>query len=508
MKKRYIKIVLFAALTFGLTSCNDWLDVDQNTEKTVDDMFDNYDGFKGALIGCYDDLTNTNLYGTRMTMSNIDALAGLWYMDKNAVDYNQSILENYYFRIHDYTHSSAEETIKAIYGAMYNTILETNMVIKACKEKGHNISNSKIRAVIEGEAYGIRVLCHLDILRLFGQLPQNATIKVELPYSEVTSIKDEIQYYSFEQFVEKLKSDIEQAKLLLKENDPLSGPIYVEDYAIADDPFMTSRKNRMNYWALRGLEARMYAYLGQKDEAYKIAKELIDVKDKDGNTLFPLSSMSDYGKAAPAGKLRNYASTSESLFSLYFKDLQSISKSILEGGEPAGSDNVGVGYTSVVEREHNLTLTPSLFESLFEGVDKAADIRYKYMWSKTKTSQAQEFPTIRKFYVVNEGEIPVIRMSEIYLIAIEYAPNIETAQELYTTYMESKGVSVNNPFDSTEKLFEELLKEYRREFFAEGQIFYFYKRHNVKKLWSMTETDMLENEYILPLPKTEVNPNK
>lgn len=507
MKKKYIKMALLAALTFGFTSCNDWLDIDQNTEKTVDDMFKTYDGFKGALIGCYDDLTKSNLYGSRLTMSNVDALAGLWYMDKNAVDYSSSILDNYYFRIHDYTHSSAEESIKAIYSAMYNAILEINMVIKACQENGQNIPNAQVRAVIEGEAFALRAMCHLDVLRLFGQLPQGATIKVALPYSEVTSIKDNIQYYEFDKFVGKLKADIERAKSLLKDNDPVSAPIYVENYEDSQDPFLVSRENRMNYWALRGIEARMYAYLGDKEMAYSVAKELIDVKDKAGNVRLPLTSMNDYGKAPDSG-LRNYASTSESLFSLYFKNLKGIAKALLEGGEPIGSENVGEGYISAVDRSSNLTLTPALFESLFEGVNKAADIRYKFMWSKTQTTQGQEYPTIRKYYVAEAGNVPIIRMSEIYLIAVEYAPDMETSKQLYATYMESKGVAVNNPFDSPEARFDELLKEYRREFFAEGQIFYFYKRHNVKKLWSMTETDMLEDKYILPLPKTEVNPNK
>ena len=67
MKKKYISIMLSATLALGMTSCNDWLDVEQNTEKQAGKMFDNYDGFKGALAGCYSDLVRTDLYGTRLT---------------------------------------------------------------------------------------------------------------------------------------------------------------------------------------------------------------------------------------------------------------------------------------------------------------------------------------------------------------------------------------------------------------------------------------------------------
>ena len=49
MKKRYITIILAAVLSGGLTSCNDWLDVEQNTEKKAEHMFETYDGFKAAI---------------------------------------------------------------------------------------------------------------------------------------------------------------------------------------------------------------------------------------------------------------------------------------------------------------------------------------------------------------------------------------------------------------------------------------------------------------------------
>lgn len=57
MKKKYLSILLSVVLMGGLTSCNDWLDVKQPTEKKAEDMFENYDGFKASLAGCYSNLT-------------------------------------------------------------------------------------------------------------------------------------------------------------------------------------------------------------------------------------------------------------------------------------------------------------------------------------------------------------------------------------------------------------------------------------------------------------------
>ena len=187
MKKKYISFLLSALLLGGFTSCSDWLDVEQNIEKDAEEMFDTYDGFKGALTGCYSDLAKTDLYGTRMTMSNVDALASLWYMD-GGIDYRDNIQENYYLRVHDYSQTMTQDVFQTLYSNLYNAVLETSMVIKAFRDgKGSSIPDAASRAVVEGEAYGLRAFLHLDILRLFGQVPNNATIQVSLPYSEITS---------------------------------------------------------------------------------------------------------------------------------------------------------------------------------------------------------------------------------------------------------------------------------------------------------------------------------
>lgn len=506
MKKKYITIMLSAAFALGITSCSDWLDVEQNTEKQADKMFDNYDGFKGALAGCYSDLAKTDLYGTRLTMSNVDAMACLWYMDETK-DYNTSILDNYYFRNHDYTNTNTESSIRAIYSAFYNTILEANMVIKGAQEKGHNIENPASRALVEGEAYAIRALCQFDILRLFGQVPVNSTIKVSLPYSEVTSLKDEATYYSFDRYVEKLKSDLEKAKNLMKDNDPIFKYNYKElnstgtteyKYVSVDDEYFLYRQYRMNYWAVRALEARMYMYLGEKELAHDIALEVINATTQSGKKVVELSSYSDYG-----GETSLFSSPSECLFGLYMDKLYDISTPILFGGEVKTENAI-----KSVDPVYNLVLTENWMNNLFVGCNTATDIRALKMWLKSATSQGFVWPTIRKYYVSGAGTIPIIRLSEMYLIAMEGASSVNEANALYATYMESKGVARTDYFKSMEDVIIELPNEYRREFFAEGQMFYYYKRNKATRMWSKENVEVLESEYILPLPNTEYNPNK
>lgn len=513
MKKKYISFLMSAFLLLTV-SCDDWLDVQQDTEKKETEMFDSYKGFQGALAGCYIDLAKQNLYGEKLIYSNIESMANLWTFGSSSNNLSQNILPNFYFTTHEYRHSVAEAEIKKIYSALFNTILEVNMIIKNCAEKGYVIPNSKSRAVVEGEAYAIRALCQLDVLRLFGQVPENPTILVSLPYSETTT-KDEIPaYYSYEQYIAKLEADLSKAESLLKDNDPVFEYTYDEfnnagtaNYAdvVVEDDFMNYRQHRLNYWAVKALQARMYMYIGQKEKAHDLALEVINAKTKNGKSVVSLSGQSDMAN-------KYYSSPTESLFLISRAGLVKETKSILLGNEDLA-----------VRTEDNLILSEDSHTSLFNGANIGSDTRYLNMWASVRTSQANFYKAIRKYYYdpdkLDSGTktrvlatklelLPIIRLSEMYLIAVEGASTIAEANALYSTYMESKNVLISNLFTSTEDVKNEIQKEYRREFFAEGVVFYLYKRHNVTKMWSRENVTVTESDYILPLPNTEYNPNK
>lgn len=509
MKKRYITIILAAVLSGGLTSCNDWLDVEQNTEKKAEHMFETYDGFKGALSGCYSDLIQSSLYGTKLTITDIEGLSSLWILDVGNSNYDDEMRTTAYFREHDYSHDLTEKAIRNIYAAFYNTIMEANMIIRAIPEYGRNIPDAKSRAVVEGEAYAIRALCQLDILRLFGQLPVGASKQVELPYSEIASIDDPVNYYSFEAYVKKLEADFDKAASLLKENDPVCtytleqlnnvGTEKYEDVKVNDD-FMQSRQYRMNYWAVRALQARMYMYLGQTGKAHDIALEVINATTPDGKKVATLSSNTDYGFPPAEESVdhpRQYASPSESLFGVYMKDLSTLNKSLFGDTDPNSS----------AWPDRTYLMPEKMWEDLFSGLDKGTDVRMLYEWQNVKDLQKEPYYMLMKYAVKESGMIPIIRLSEVYLIAVEGAPSLEEANRLYTEYLKSKN-SIAPTYASVDALKAELEKEYRREFFGEGQLFFYYKRNNTKRIWSNEDADMQENDYILPLPNTEFNSTK
>ena len=218
-----------------------------------------------------------------------------------------------------------------------------------------------------------------------------------------------------------------------------------------------------------------------------------------GNPVISLSNADDFTngyKLCP----------SECLFGLSKYNVMTYSETYLIGG------NLNIQYDS---RNH-LTITPDRLDALYTGVNTNAHNRYRYWWnSNLRDTYGDRRVTTTKYYwdvnVVENASlkyayIPMLRMSEIYLIAMEGTTSLEEANSLFSTYMIAHEDPDTPGFASLDDRAEFLLNEYRREFFAEGQMFYTYKRLNTAQmLWD--NEPMTEDGYILPLPRTEYNPN-
>ena len=61
-------------------------------------------------------------------------------------------------------------------------------------------------------------------------------------------------------------------------------------------------------------------------------------------------------------------------------------------------------------------------------------------------------------------------------------------------------------WDSTKEIcyiWNEVLKEYQKEFYAEGQMYFTYKRIGARKMLWNEEREIRLDEYQIPLPETE-----
>ena len=467
------------------SSCNDWLDVKPQGQTEEEDMYTSYEGFKNALIGCYMKMKSRNLYGEKLTMSHVESLAQLWDLSASTRQADVALSQ------YDFEDTYAKSAISTMYGSLYNVVAQANSILEHLESNGDYIEDETAFKIIKGEAHAIRALCHFDILRLFGQMPQNAVKSVKLPYAEVVSIKDLPAYYDYSTFCRKLENDLLAAEQNLANVDPVTWATMT--YSGNEDKFLDYRGLRLNYFAVKALQARYYLYTNQTDKAYTAAKTVYTAEP------VGLSTVDDFN-------LGYFAAPSECLFALSNQELMDYEISVL-------------GMGSDLIKSTHLFITTEMHNALYDGVDIATHIGYGSMWNTSTMDGTGDYTKalLKKYYYNTKSEysasalltklqiIPMIRMSEIYLILMETTTDLDEANTLYSEYMRARSVNVSETFASLDEVKDFVVGEIRREFYAEGHMFYTYKRLGISRmLWGATEVG--EDQYILPLPDSEFDP--
>ena len=96
--------------------------------------------------------------------------------------------------------------------------------------------------------------------------------------------------------------------------------------------------------------------------------------------------------------------------------------------------------------------------------------------------------------------VPLIRLAEMYLILIENA-SLTEARQYFETFRQARGMdfAVSLGDETTRK--NQVEKEYRKDFWGEGQLFYYYKRLN-KTSWNVPQSMTVPaNGFVVPKPQ-------
>lgn len=473
--KKYL--LFFVFLSVHLCACEDFLDQKSQMQVDAEHMFQTEQGFKDALTQCYVGLAGDYLYGKYMSYGPIETMAQHWELQSNN-------WENLYQL--DFTLDNARQIFELIYGEMYNVIVHANNVLRFLEKNGAVIESGQTRDVIEGEARAIRAFVHFDVLRLFGQMPFEPGKTVRLGYAETVG-KQEIPFLDFDSYVEKLLKDLDMAEALLAESDPLlvKSLATLDETGENEDFFLDYRRFRFNLYAVKALKARVNLYLGRTEEAYRNALSVIQAKTKGGENVISLSGSDDLEKEF-------YAMPSESIMLLSKTDI-----------------------SNTMFSTNSYYISSSRKTMLFEGA-LTGDIRIRTVWGSESSGLGGAVPLFRKFLQPSSGTgtsskdlrlkyqvIPLLRLAEMYLIAMETAPSESEANRLYKDFMLSRQMLVSQDL-SLEELRQEIEKQYRRELFGEGQMFFYYKRHSASSMLWGRNSDLTEDNYIVPLPETEL----
>jgi len=498
LKKIFTVILMLGTLVFTV-GCKKWLDVKPQGQATQEELFKTEKGFKDALTGAYIRMKDGSIYGSSLMWGTIEYMAYNWdsttpYIAKlKSGDYNDSFVRN---------------DLDNTYQNLFKVIADVNGILDKIDSKKSVFTEGNY-GIIKGESLALRAFCHFDALRFYGPMPATPGAATILPYVKSVT-KDIHPPLAYQEFTQSLLADLDEAEALLKDVDP------IRKYTVAQlnpgrndavpfaDNYLMYRQVRMNYYAVLALKARVYLWLAASDisnraNATKYAQMVVDAVSPNGAKTFRLGVESDRAN-------EDFTMSSEHIMALSVYNLEAIA-------------NNTFGQTGSIMK---YDFTPSFYlNQLFPAAERTSDIRYKDMWVyKAPIGTAlstdvmykkffQKASVLPEFQVL---QVPLLRLSEMYLILTECAETKMAAETAYAFYCDKKGIPFTT-FSAGDWLTDrrnKMVREYVRELYGEGQSFFAFKRLGVTTLpasWTQSYYNGTPARYVVPKPLREINYN-
>lgn len=473
---------VLALLLLATVSCESWISVEPDDRLTEDMVFSSQKGFLQALNGIYAEMNHTNVYGGNLSVGVLDVLAQ--YYDGGA----DNTYTYYYYSKYDYTATSVKSTFANIWAKMYSLITNVNIILEKCEQT--NVLNQQYQKLIKGEALALRAMLHFDLLRLYGPvMAQNATDKA-IPYVAVAdqSIQD---FLSADTVMTKILNDLTQASELLQAADPVITEGVKNSPQDGDNTDFCYRQYRLNYFAVQVLLARAYLWNDNRSEALTIARNTITK----ASAIFPFAS-----ETSTTGAYPDRMFSSEVMFALYNTSRINVYRKY---------------FAATLDPRRILSFAGTLDAGRIpELYDSQNDLRYK-MWASSAEGENDLIFNKYEDVALNDGStdhycymMPLIRLSELYLIAAECETDSNQALSYLNTLRNKRNCPDVEPA-SAEEFMECIAAEFRKETIGEGQMFYFYKRNAMQSIPNGSSLsgnmNMLLKNYVVPIPDSETD---
>lgn len=470
------KLFIALSILLGLSSCN-WLDLEPTDTTTETDLFKTGDGYRIALNGIYQQMSETDLYGQQLTWGLLDVLGQT---------YSSSFLGTAYYASanYKYTDNRVKPLVEAIWEKAYNSIANCNNIIQRIETESASLfeEGETEKNLIEGEALALRAYLHFDILRLFAPSMKKDDGKSYIPYVDTYPCTFQ-PYTTNNEVLKKAIADLKRAKDLVGPFDTADLKWMLTRYRFENDVragggrtnlFLAYRGYRMNYFAICALLARVYNYAGMHKEAFDEASIVIEATgDSYGTLIFEPTSLSGLSD----GNVKLY---DELIFSLSNRDLWTNYKSYYV----STSDQL-------VLAERNTT---DLFDSPIDmrGNAKLVKLESRKLFCLRNVEVGGTYATFVK------DMIPMIRLGEMYYIRAEYYNSLKDIENAKSELDEFRSGYSCPPGMLTDDIESEIIKEVHREYLTEGQLFFYYKKFNhlPKKMQS-------DDSFVFPRPDSE-----
>ncbi|BDU27425.1 RagB/SusD family nutrient uptake outer membrane protein [Flavobacterium sp. GSB-24] len=479
MKQYLNKIALIILIALLATGCSDFLDVTPQDKILENQIFENEAGMQNVHNGLYLSLVSDDLYGRQLTMDAVEILGQQYNMTNNT---SKSKIASY-----SYTESHPKGVFSDIWETGYKTILYANKFLESMEEHAEIVSKEK-SDLLKGETIGIRAMLHFDMLRLYGPIYKVDPSLPAIPYYD-TAVTANQPLISAKDVVAKILADLDKALELLKKDPILTSGKYNATTDFDANPYYSANRGlRMNYLAVKCLKARVLLYSGDKTGASAVANEVINFTKS--TTFFPWTPFLEATNASNPDRIFS----SENFFALSDYRLYTKQKALFDynlSNEAIYSPLLS-RLTAVFESNDNdYRSLPSWKVPAVGGKTQKTFYKYEDVETKTKLFRLQ---------------IPMIRLSEMYLIAAETAPVPADGIAFLNTLRFNRGLT---NLAATANVTTEVTKEYKKEFIGEGQLFFYYKRINSATVPNGSAASgnitMGALQYVVPLPEIEVN---
>ncbi len=477
---------ILIALGILCTSCSDFLNVQPSDRISEETNFTNIAGFKQAINGIYVELNSSDLYGRALTCEFIEIMAQRYAIDQQN---NKSDWETMQL---NYSSSTPQSRLQNIWSKGYNLIANCNLIIKNC-EQHREVLPDEYYHLIKGEAYALRAYLHLDLFRLFGSVYDPEVSTLAIPYYTQLQL-DVAPTPSAQEFMDLVLKDLKTAEEELQD-DP------IVTFGVNGNPkdiFLQFRNLRLNLYAVYGLLARYYYYAHDNENAYAYAKKVVDIQERH----FPWVKL-----LSLTGSNIDHMFSTEIMFALQNLQRDNLFTSLFNGNS--------LKTSSLLAPFEDVTT------EIFGGTMASSDYRVRSSLSGTVEQGGKKYVLFNKYQGTDSlynQMIPMIRVSESFLILAETGPDDEERLSRFTEFNNARGLQgvenieeLNTLFDDIDNSqYTELGKEWIREFYGEGQLFFWYKRNQCLSMRSATSATndlpfrmLSASRYTPPIPEGE-----
>lgn len=445
-----------------------------------------------VMNGTYDLMQDNNYYNANIITDNDVRSDDMQTSDEGRID------DEYLYR-----YTAQTDFDDGSWSQPFTILRHVNTILTFIEDIETSLPEDTVqKSDIKGQALTIRALTHFDLCRQFGrQYSHDNGASLGVPI--VTSIMDP--------YAKVPRNTVADVYAQVLEDLLAAIPLLSED----------KRLGNVNVWAAKTLLARVYLYMEDNTNAYNTAIDVIK------NGPYTLMSRSDY-----VDSWSNSGGSSESIFSIINNAADN------GGGESVNNLSDPGGYGQFVATQDLINLIRSDPDDIRNEMLYVCQVAMKLnpadpLVDPTTWGRVLKYPgngnTKAKIVAFQEsgtalagaayiGNVPVFRLSELYLIAAEAA--IKNTDAVNAAFYLNKIVERGNPAATVAEAsvtLDRVLTERRKELMAEGHRFFDLVR-NKRNIVRSTSNRIYDNatpleikwdnfRIIFPIPQSELNIN-